>query len=135
MSLDQLKAFLRQVRDGTALRLAIRAAASVAEVAQFAGTLGDKCSGVEPPRLSGQPAPVPSSPMAKDPIRGMVVPTAPALSAQRGSRSSSFRSQGCRQTFLAPGQDQGRMRLDGMALTGGVALAVPRAAAFIALCR
>jgi predicted ribosomally synthesized peptide with nif11-like leader len=54
MSLDQLKAFLRQVRDDTALRQAVQAAAIVAEVAQFAGTLGDKFSGVEPPRLSGQ---------------------------------------------------------------------------------
>jgi len=75
-----------------------------------------------------------SSPMAKDPICGMVVPTASALSAQRGSRTYYFCSQGCRQTFLAPEQELGRMRRRvGIALTGVLALAVLRAAAFIAL--
>ena len=75
-----------------------------------------------------------SSPMAKDPICGMVVPTATALSAQRGSRTFYFCSQGCRQTFLAPEQELRRMRRRvGIALSGVLALAVLRAAAFIAL--
>ena len=75
-----------------------------------------------------------AGPMAKDPICGMVVPTATALSAQRGSRTYYFCSQGCRQTFLAPEQELGRMRRRvGIALTGVLALAVLRAAAFIAL--
>ena len=79
-------------------------------------------------------AAVTSGPMAKDPICGMVVPTATALSAQRGSRTYYFCSQGCRQTFLAPEQELGRMRRRvGIALTGVLALAVLRAAAFIAL--
>ncbi len=76
----------------------------------------------------------PSSPMAKDPICGMVVPTATALSAQRGSRTYYFCSQGCRQTFLTPEQELRRMRRRvGIALSGVLALAVLRAAAFIAL--
>jgi Cu+-exporting ATPase len=79
-------------------------------------------------------APVPTGPMAKDPICGMVVPTATALSAQRGNRTYYFCSQGCRQTFLAPEQELRRMRRRvGIALTGVLALAVLRAAAFIAL--
>ena len=76
----------------------------------------------------------PSSPMAKDPICGMVVPTATALSAQRASRTYYFCSQGCRQTFLAPEQELRRMRRRvGIALSGVLALAIVRAGAFLAL--
>ena len=72
--------------------------------------------------------------MAKDPISGMVVPTATALSAQRAGRTHYFCSQGCRQTFLAPEQELRRMRRRvGIALSGVVALAILRAGAFIAL--
>ena len=72
--------------------------------------------------------------MAKDPICGMVVPTATALSAQRGSRTHYFCSEGCRQTFLAPEQQLRRLRRRvGLALTTVLALAVLRAAAFVAL--
>jgi len=72
--------------------------------------------------------------MAKDPICGMVVPTATALSASRAGRSFYFCSEGCRQTFLAPEQEMRRMRRRvGIALSGVLALAVLRAAAFIAL--
>ncbi|MEB3185122.1 MAG: YHS domain-containing protein, partial [Cyanobacteriota bacterium] len=79
-------------------------------------------------------APVTSGPMAKDPICGMVVPTATALSAQRAGRTYYFCSQGCRQTFLAPDQELRRMRRRvGIALSGVLALAILRAAAFIAL--
>ncbi|MFN5194606.1 MAG: heavy metal translocating P-type ATPase [Cyanobacteriota bacterium] len=79
-------------------------------------------------------APVTPGRMAKDPICGMVVPTATALSAQRNNRSYYFCSQGCRQTFLAPEQELRRMRRRvGIAITGVLALAVLRAAAFTAL--
>jgi Cu+-exporting ATPase len=72
--------------------------------------------------------------MAKDPICGMVVPIATALSAQRAGRTHYFCSQGCRQTFLAPEQELRRMRCRvGIALSGVVALAILRAGAFIAL--
>ena len=72
--------------------------------------------------------------LAKDPICGMVVPTATAISAQRAGRSYYFCSQGCRQTFLAPEQELGRMRRRiGIAISGVLALAVLRAAGFIAL--
>lgn len=72
--------------------------------------------------------------LAKDPICGMVVPTATAISAQRAGRSYYFCSQGCRQTFLAPEQELGRMRRRiGIALSGVLDLAILRAAAFIAL--
>ena len=40
-----------------------------------------------------------TNPLAKDPICGMVVPTATAISAQRAGRSYNFCSQGCRQPF------------------------------------
>lgn len=67
--------------------------------------------------------------MAKDPICGMVVPTATALSAHRGERTYYFCSEGCRQTFLAPEQQMRRMRRRvGIALSGVLALAVLRAA-------
>jgi Cu+-exporting ATPase len=72
--------------------------------------------------------------MAKDPICGMVVPTATALSAQRGGRTYYFCSQGCRETFLAPEQHLRRMRRRiGIALSGVLALAIVRAGAFLAL--
>jgi P-type Cu+ transporter len=72
--------------------------------------------------------------MAKDPICGMVVPTATALSAQRAGRTYYFCSQGCRQTFLAPEQQLRRMRRRiGIALSGVLALAIVRAGAFLAL--
>ena len=72
--------------------------------------------------------------MAKDPICGMVVPTATALSASRAGRSFYFCSEGCRQTFLAPEQEMRRMRRRvGIALSGVLARAVLRAAAFGAL--
>ena len=75
-----------------------------------------------------------TNPLAKDPICGMVVPTATAISAQRAGRSYYFCSQGCRQTFLAPEQELGRMRRRiGIALSGVLALAVLRAAGFLAL--
>ena len=75
-----------------------------------------------------------SGPMAKDPICGMVVPTATALSAQRAGRTYYFCSQGCRQTFLAPEQQLRRMRRRiSIALSGVLALAIIRAGAFLAL--
>ena len=64
----------------------------------------------------------------------MVVPTATAISAQRAGRCYYFCSQGCRQTFLAPEQELGRMRRRiGIALSGVLALAILRAAGFLAL--
>ena len=51
-----------------------------------------------------------TNPLAKDPICGMVVPRATALSALRAGRTYYFCSQGCRQTFLAPEQQLRRMR-------------------------
>ena len=72
--------------------------------------------------------------MAKDPICGMVVPRATALSALRAGRTYYFCSQGCRQTFLAPEQQLRRMRRRiGIALSGVLALAIVRAGAFLAL--
>jgi Cu+-exporting ATPase len=71
---------------------------------------------------------------AKDPVCGMVVPTAPALSADRAGRRYYFCSQSCRQTFVAPEQALRRMRRRvGIALSGVLALALLRAAAFIPL--
>jgi Cu+-exporting ATPase len=72
--------------------------------------------------------------MAKDPVCGMVVPKATALSADRSGRTYYFCSQSCRQSFVVPEQELRRMRRRvGIALSGVLALAVLRAAAFIAL--
>lgn len=71
---------------------------------------------------------------AKDPVCGMVVPIATALSADRAGRTYYFCSQSCRQTFVAPEQALRRMRRRvGIALSGVLALALLRAGAFIAL--
>ncbi len=76
----------------------------------------------------------PNPAMAKDPICGMVVPKATALTAQRAGRAYFFCSQGCRNSFLAPQQQLQRMRLRmAVALGGVLALAVLRAAALMAL--
>jgi P-type Cu+ transporter len=72
--------------------------------------------------------------MAKDPICGMVVPKATALSSERGGRRYFFCSQGCRQTFLAPEHELRRMRRRiAVALGGVLALAALRAGAILAL--
>ena len=72
--------------------------------------------------------------MAKDPVCGMVVPKATVLSADRAGRTYYFCSQSCWQTFVAPEQELRRMRRRvGIALSGVLALAVLRVAAFIAL--
>ncbi len=72
--------------------------------------------------------------MAKDPVCGMVVPTATALSAERGGRRYYFCSQGCRQTFLNPERELRVLRRRvGLVVGGVLALALLRAGAFIAL--
>ena len=72
--------------------------------------------------------------MAKDPICGMVLPKATALTAERAGRHYYFCSQGCRQTFLAPEQQLSQMRRRiAVALGGVLALAVLRAGAVLAL--
>jgi Cu+-exporting ATPase len=72
--------------------------------------------------------------MAKDPICGMVVPVATALSAQRGGRSYYFCSQSCLQTFLNPDRElQVMRRRVGFVIGGVLALAMLRAGAFLAL--
>ncbi|MEB3165067.1 MAG: heavy metal translocating P-type ATPase [Cyanobacteriota bacterium] len=76
----------------------------------------------------------PAGRMARDPICGMVVPTATALSTQRAGRTYYFCSQGCRQTFLAPEQELRRLRRRvSIALGGVLALAILRVGAFLAL--
>ena len=72
--------------------------------------------------------------MAKDPICGMVVPKATALSTQRGGRSYYFCSQSCLQTFVNPDRELRVMRRRvGFVIGGVLALALLRAGAFIAL--
>jgi P-type Cu+ transporter len=72
--------------------------------------------------------------MAKDPICGMVVPVATALSTERGGRNYYFCSQGCLQTFLNPDRELRVMRRRvGFVIGGVLALALLRAGAFIAL--
>jgi Cu+-exporting ATPase len=75
-----------------------------------------------------------SSGMVKDPICGMVVDKATALHSERGGRTYYFCSVGCQRTFESPEAELKSMRTRvTIALTGVLALAVLRAAAFIAL--
>ncbi|MFZ5874900.1 MAG: heavy metal translocating P-type ATPase [Nitrospirota bacterium] len=76
----------------------------------------------------------PSKGLAKDPICGMVVDKATALKTERGGRAYFFCSAGCQRTFESPEQELKSMRTRvTIALTGVLALAVLRAAAFLAL--
>jgi Cu+-exporting ATPase len=72
--------------------------------------------------------------MAKDPICGMVVPKATALSTQRNGRNYYFCSQSCLQTFRNPDRQLRVLRRRvGLVIGGVLALALLRAGAFIAL--
>lgn len=71
---------------------------------------------------------------AKDPVCGMVVNKATALKTERAGRVYYFCSAGCQKTFESPETELKKMRTRVMiALTGVLALALFRAAAFIAL--
>ncbi len=71
---------------------------------------------------------------AKDPICGMMVDRATALSSERGGRSYYFCSVGCQRTFEAPEAELKSMKTRvAIALTGVLALAILRAGAFLAL--
>jgi Cu+-exporting ATPase len=72
--------------------------------------------------------------LAKDPICGMMVSKATALSSERGGRTYYFCSIGCQRTFESPEQELKTMKTRVMvALTGVLALAILRAGAFLAL--
>jgi len=72
--------------------------------------------------------------LAKDPICGMMVDKASALKSERAGRSYYFCSSGCQRTFEAPEQELKSMRRRvAIALTGVLALAILRAAAFLFL--
>ncbi|MBI5462359.1 MAG: heavy metal translocating P-type ATPase, partial [Gammaproteobacteria bacterium] len=101
---------------------------------------------VEPHHAHAMPAAAPTSTpvspsvsknakdLAKDPICGMVVEKATALKSERAGRTYYFCSTGCQRTFESPEQELKSMRTRmAIALTGVLALAILRAAAFIAL--
>ena len=72
--------------------------------------------------------------MAKDPICGMMVPKATSLRSERAGRTYYFCSPGCQRTFEQPEAELKSMRTRvAIALTGVLALAILRAAAFLAL--
>jgi Cu+-exporting ATPase len=72
--------------------------------------------------------------LAKDPICGMMVSKATALSSERGGRTYYFCSTGCQRTFESPERELKSMKTRVMiALTGVLALAILRAGAFLAL--
>jgi Cu+-exporting ATPase len=72
--------------------------------------------------------------LAKDPICGMVVDKATALSTERGGRKYYFCSESCLRTFESPETELKAMKTRvTIALTGVLALAVLRAGAFLAL--
>ncbi len=71
---------------------------------------------------------------AKDPICGMMVDKATALTSERAGRTYYFCSQSCLRTFEDPERELKSMRTRvAIALTGVLALAILRAGAFIAL--
>ncbi|WP_434033001.1 heavy metal translocating P-type ATPase [Cupriavidus sp. a3] len=71
---------------------------------------------------------------AKDPICGMMVDKATALSTERGNRKYYFCSESCLRTFESPESELKAMKTRvTIALTGVLALAVLRAGAFLAL--
>ena len=82
--------------------------------------------------LGARPAGAPA--VARDPICGMLVSRANALTSERGGRTYYFCSPGCLRTFEAPDAELKSMRTRvTLALTGVLALAILRAGAFLAL--
>jgi len=72
--------------------------------------------------------------LAKDPICGMMVDKATALSTERGNRKYYFCSESCLRTFESPESELKAMKTRvTIALSGVLALAVLRAGAFLAL--
>ncbi len=72
--------------------------------------------------------------MAKDPICGMVIPKERSIKREAGGREYYFCSEDCVRTFEAPEAELKSMkRRVAIALTGVLALAVLRAAAFLTL--
>jgi Cu+-exporting ATPase len=91
-----------------------------------------------PPRppapMAGRGAGAGGANRAKDPICGMLVDKATALTTQRGGRNYYFCSPQCQKTFENPERELKAMRTRvAIALTGVLALAVLRAGAFLAL--
>ncbi|WP_175817031.1 heavy metal translocating P-type ATPase [Burkholderia diffusa] len=87
----------------------------------------------EPPAQMA-PAAASGAQLAKDPICGMMVNKATALSATRGNRTYYFCSQTCLRTFESPETEMKAMKTRvTIALTGVLALAILRAGAFLAL--
>lgn len=77
---------------------------------------------------------IPAGERARDPIRGMMVDKATALTSERGGRTFYFCSRACKQIFEDPERELKAMRTRvALALTGVLALAVLRAGAFLAL--
>ncbi|MEW6001657.1 MAG: heavy metal translocating P-type ATPase [Nitrospirota bacterium] len=94
----------------------------------------------DPEAFIGEKATMPKIPpvgmaeMAKDPICGMVIPKDRSIKREVGGRSYYFCSETCVRTFEAPEAELKSMRKRvAIALTGVVALAILRAAAFLAL--
>ncbi len=99
-----------------------------------------KGSAAQPCQHDHQPAPAAATPategrqLAKDPICGMMVDKATALSRERGGRTYYFCSDSCVRTFESPEAELKAMQTRvAIALTGVLALALLRAGAFIGL--
>ncbi len=87
-----------------------------------------------PTTAAATPAAGGAKQLAKDPICGMMVDKATALSTERGNRKYYFCSESCLRTFESPESELKAMKTRvTIALTGVLALAVLRAGAFLAL--
>ncbi|MBP0624965.1 heavy metal translocating P-type ATPase [Cupriavidus consociatus] len=87
-----------------------------------------------PTTAAATPAAGGAKQLAKDPICGMMVDKATALSTERCNRKYYFCSESCLRTFESPESELKAMKTRvTIALTGVLALAVLRAGAFLAL--
>lgn len=93
-------------------------------------------SAVVPPSATTAHAPATdgTKQLAKDPVCGMMVDKATALSTERGNRKYYFCRESCLRIFESPESELKAMKTRvAIALTGVLALAVLRAGAFLAL--
>ncbi|ACC75070.1 heavy metal translocating P-type ATPase (plasmid) [Paraburkholderia phymatum STM815] len=107
----------------------------LADPARYAGSgAPDQPARRDEAGTSMAPATASGAQLAKDPICGMMVNKATALSTVRGNRKYYFCSETCLHTFESPETEMKAMkRRVAIALTGVLALAILRAGAFLAL--
>lgn len=134
MTVDEEKAAARSIHEGTTYYFCSTQCLGKFEANPFGFTLSATHSAKEGIHAMPVTEAKSSKGMAKDPICGMVVDKETALKTEQGGRTYYFCSVGCLHTFESPETELKSMRRRVMiALTGVLALAILRAAAFLAL--